>query len=445
MYIAGYLLEHTRHEIKILDCPIENISYQSLSEKILNEKPTVIGITAMTFTLLDVFKTAEIIKKTDKKIKIILGGPHVNIYPEETIADQNIDFLVQGEGEEIFAALLNNIDDTEALKTIKGLVFKVGDKIINTGKPNLLADLDKLPFPARELTPYTKYYSIIAHNNPTTTMFTSRGCPYQCLFCDRPHLGKIFRARSAKNVVAELEEIEKLGIKEVFIYDDTFTIDRQRVVDICKLILEHKIRLNWDVRARVNTVDEKLLRLMKQAGCMRIHYGVEAGTEKILKILRKNITIPMVKKAFSLTKSAGIETAGYFMIGSPTETIEDIKDTAKLAKELFPDYVHFSVLTPFPATDLYLKGLDSGIIKYDYWREFSKNPTRDFKPPVWEENFKRDQLFKILISMYRDYYLSPKYLIKRLKELKNWDNIKNNAKAGLRLLSLAIKSAIAHK
>jgi len=399
----------------------------------------VVGITAMTFTLIDVFKTAEIIKKVDQNIKIVLGGPHVNIYPTETMNNKNIDFLVLGEGEAPFKELLDNLDDIEQLKQIKGLVFRDDDSIvINTGVRNLIMDLDSVPHPKRDLLPYKKYYSIIAKKNPTTTMFTSRGCPYRCIFCDRPHLGKIFRARSAENVVSEMIEIKKMGIKEIFIYDDTFTIDRSRVVKICELILNKNIKLNWDIRARVNTIDEDLLKLMKLAGCERIHYGVEAGTKKILKILRKDITVEQVRTAFKLTKKVGIETAGYFMIGSPNETMADIKETINLAKEIFPDYIHFSVLTPFPATELYFRGLQEGVIKNDYWREFALNPRIEFKPPAWEENFKRDELIKILIKVYREYYLSPKYIWKRIKELRNWQNVKNNFKAGMRLIKLAI-------
>jgi len=391
----------------------------------------------MTFTLIDVFKTAEVVKNVDQKIKVVLGGPHVNIYPMETINNKNIDFLVLGEGEALFKDLLDNLENVENLKQIKGLVFRDNNgKVVNTGMRELIMNLDSVPNPRRDLLPYKKYYSIIAKKNPTTTMFTSRGCPYRCLFCDRPHLGKIFRARSAENVVAELQQIEHMGIKEVFIYDDTFTINKERVVKICNLILEKNIKLSWDIRARVNTVDKELLRLMKNAGCERIHYGVEAGTEKILKILRKDITLEQIKNAFELTKRAGIETAGYFMIGSPTETMDDIKETIKLAKEIFPDYVHFSVLTPFPATELYFLGLQNGIIKNDYWREFAKNPKLNFKPPAWEENFKREELIKILIKVYRQYYLNPKYIWKRIKELRNWQNVKNNFKAAFRLMKL---------
>lgn len=443
MYIAGFVKEKTDFNIQILDCEIEKINYKNLAEKIKNENPDIIGITAMTFTLIDVIKTAKIIKKVNYKTKIVLGGPHVNIYPEETIANPEIDFLVLGEGEQPFVDLLNNINNLEELKDIKGLVFKdKKNRIINTGKRELIQNLDELPMPARELTSYQKYFSIIANKNPTTTMFTSRGCPYKCLFCDRPHLGKIFRARSAENVVSELKQIEKLGIKEVFIYDDTFTIDRQRVVDICNLILNKNIKLNWDIRARVNTIDKELLKLMKLAGCTRIHYGVEAGTEKILKVLRKGINLQQIKDAFEWTKEVGIQTAGYFMIGSPTETKSDINATVELAKKLFPDYVHFSVTTPFPATELYFKGLQNGIIKKDYWREFSKNPQVGFKPPAWEENFTRDELFKILINAYKIYYLTPKYIFRRLKELNSWGAIKNNFKAGFKLLSVINKNML---
>jgi anaerobic magnesium-protoporphyrin IX monomethyl ester cyclase len=446
MYIAAYVKEKTNFDIKLLDCEVEKINYTNIQEKIKEEKPDVVGITTMTFTLIDVIKTAKLIKEVDPNIKIVLGGPHVNIYPEETMNNKEIDFLVLGEGEQPFIDLLGHINDLNALHDIRGLVFRDNDgKVVNTGKRELIMDLDSLPTPARELTPYKKYYSIIAHQNPTTTMFTSRGCPYKCIFCDRPHLGKIFRARSAEDVVKEMEEIEKMGIKEVFIYDDTFTIDRQRVVDICNLILDKQLQLKWDIRARVNTVDEELLILMKSAGCTRIHYGVEAGTKKILTVLRKGITLEQVETAFKLTKKAGIETAGYFMIGSPTETMADIKETIKLAKRMFPDFVHFTVLTPFPATDLYFKGLNENIIKEDYWQKFSKNPQPDFKPPIWDENFTRDELFKILIDAYGQYYLNPKYILRRLKELRSWSALKNNIKAGFKLLSVIIKNTSSEK
>ena len=192
------------------------------------------------------------------------------------------------------------------LKKVRGLVFKDGGEVINTGAPPLVDDLDSLPFPARDLTPYMKYYSLIAKTQPVTTMITSRGCPYRCLFCDRPHLGKRFRPRTAMNVVDEMEQCVGMGIREFLIYDDTFTVNRKRVLDICSEIKRRGLGIGWDVRARVDTITPDMLAAMKDAGCDRIHYGVESGSPEIIETLRKGITIEQVRRVFRQTKDAGI-------------------------------------------------------------------------------------------------------------------------------------------
>ena len=436
MYVAAYLEKKTNYEVEILDTQVERLKYNHIKDEIKKRNPDIIGITAMTFTLVDVIKTAKIAKEVNPNIKIILGGPHVIIYPEETINIPEIDFLVLGEGEQTIKQLLDNIDNPNELKKIKGIVFRENNKIINTGRTEFIANLDDLPFPARHLTPYKKYFSVVSPNRPVTTMFTSRGCPYKCLFCDRPTFEKFFRARSAKNVVDEMEECKKMGIKEIFIYDDTFGVDRQRVIDICKEIIKRNLKIFWDVRTRVNTVDTELLKKMKKAGCQRIHYGVEAGTQKILNVLRKGITLEQVEKAFEWTKRAGIETAGYFMIGSPTETKEDILKTIKFMKKLNPDYVHITITTPFPATDLYRIALEEKVISHDVWQEFAKNPLPDFIPPIWEKEISREEMFSLFKTAYRSFYLRPSSILKKVLQLKSWKELLRKAKAGLKLLKI---------
>jgi radical SAM superfamily enzyme YgiQ (UPF0313 family) len=436
MYVATYLEKETSHEVEILDCPVEKINHDQLREEIKKRNPDVVGITAMTFTLIDVMKVARMAKEINPKIKVILGGPHVIIFPEETIKNHEIDLLVLGEGEGVIKQLLGSIDNPKELKNIEGLVFKDDGKIINTGRVSFIENLDNLPFPARLLTPYKKYFSILSSHKPVTTMFTSRGCPYRCLFCDRPQLGKNFRARSAGNVVNELEECIKIGIKEVFIYDDTFGIDRQRVLDICSGIKKRGLIIAWDIRTRVNTVDEEVLRALKRAGCQRIHYGVEAGTQKILNVLRKGITLEQVEKAFRITKEAGIQTAAYFMIGSPTETKEDILQTVKFMKKINPDYVHVTITTPFPATDLYEIALGEKIIAGDVWRDFAKNPQPGFIPPIWEKELSRAELFFLLKKAYRSFYFRPKYILKRILQLKSPQEFFQKSLAALKLLKI---------
>ena len=436
MSLAAYLEKESRHKVKIIDCQVERINVEALGEMIEKESPDAVGITTMTFTLIDVLKSADAIKKTNQKIKIILGGPHPHIYPEETIKLKNVDYVVLGEGEIPLKNLLDNFNDIKKLRETKGLVFVDDNKIVNTGRQELIENLDILPFPARHLTPYKKYISSLAKRFPVTTMFTSRGCPYKCLFCDRPHWGKIFRARSAKNVVDEIKECEKMGIKEIFIYDDTFGIDRRRVLDICSQIKNRGIKISWDIRTRVNTVDEKILKNLKEAGCQRIHYGVEAGTQKILNVLRKGITIEMAKKAFEETRKTGIQTLGYFMLGSPEETKEDIAETIKLAKKIDPDYAHFTITTPYPATDLYRLGLEKGLIKTDYWLEFAKNPNENFNPPVWEENLSKEELIKLLQKAYRSFYFRPRYILRRLKAVSSFKELVTKAKMAFKLLKI---------
>jgi len=432
MYIAAYAEKYTDCKIRIWDMVVEEKSYDKLENEIKNRKPDVIGITTTTFTLIDSIIAAKIIKKVDNDIKVVFGGSHVHIYPEEAIRLPEVDFLVLGEGEITFSELLQKIGNYEELKRVKGIVFKHDDKIVNTGFRGFIEDLDSLPFPARHLTPYKKYYSLIAKRNPITTMFTSRGCPYRCLFCHRPHMGKKFRARSAENVVEEVEECVNMGIHEILIYDDTFNINKQRVLDICNLIKERGLDIYFDIRARIDRINKEMLVALKEAGCVRIHYGVESANQRILEILRKDITVEQAEKVFKMTKDVGIETLAYFMIGNPTETRDEILNTIKFAKKLKPDYCHFSVTAPFPATPLYELGLKKGVFN-DYWKEFAANPTKDFVPQLWEENLGRDELIKLLEYAYKSFYIRPSYVFKKILKVRSFNEFKRKAKAGLML------------
>lgn len=435
LYLAGYIKKYSDYELKIIDAQVEKMDYHQLEEEIKKFNPDIVGITAMTFTLLDVLKSVEAAKKSCPKSKIVIGGPHVQIYSEETANLKNIDYVVLGEGEKIFLELIQNINNPEKLKLIKGLVFKDGDKIINTGRPDYFNNLDEIPFPPREILPYKKYFSLLAKEKTITTMFTSRGCPFQCAFCDRPAMGRNFRARSAKNVVDEIEKCLDLKIKEIFIYDDTFTVDQKRVIDICNEIIKRNLKFTWDIRARVNTVDEEILILLKKAGCERIHYGVEAGTEKILKVLNKQITLDQALKAFKLSRKLKIQTLAYFMIGAPTETKEDIMETISFMKKLNPDFVQITLLTPFPGTKVYQWALEQKIFD-DYWKDFAKNPQIGFKTKYWTKELSNNELEKLLTIAYKKFYIRPIYIIKRLFKIRSLSELLRKVKAGLKVISM---------
>jgi len=431
LYVAGYTAEHSDHELTVIDAQVEELSYEQIGARLTEIQPDVVGLTAMTLTLLDVMRTVEAAKEARSETTVVLGGPHVHLFPEETIRLAGVDFLVLGEGEEAFVELLDALGDENRLRQIPGLVFLCGEEIVNTGMRPPIEDLDALPFPDRRSVPYDKYDSLLAAGEIATTVFTSRGCPFQCRFCDRPHLGKRFRARSSNNVVDELEDCLEIGIRDFLIYDDTFTVQRQRVLDICDEIVRRKLDISFDIRARVDTIDDEMLTHLRKAGCEGIHYGVEAGTEKILTVLNKGITLERAKESFDMTRKHGIPTLAYFMIGSPTETEEDIRSTFKVMRWLNPDYVHLTVLTPFPGTEIYFDALDKGVIEGDVWREFARDPQAAFAPPYWGDLFTREQLNDLLVEGYRSFYLRPRYILRRLWKLRSWSELKKKARAGL--------------
>ncbi len=438
LYLAGYLEKHSpEHPVSVIDSQVERLDYAELARRIAAAAPDVVGITAMTMTLVDVLKTARAAKAAAPSARVVLGGPHVHLYPEETIAFPDVDYLVLGEGEEAFARLLDAIGQPARLREVQGIVFTESDgRVVNTGARPAIEDLDSLPFPARHLVPYGKYSSLLAVGDCVTTVFTSRGCPFKCTFCDRPHLGKRFRARSPENVVDELAECVEMGISEFLIYDDTFTVDRQRVLEICDLIVARGLRIGFDIRARVDTVTDEMLARLKAAGCQGIHYGVEAGTERMLEVLNKCITIPKVDEVFRLTRKHRIPILAYFMIGNPGETREEIEETFRVTRRLAPDYVHITVLTPFPGTQVYAWALERGVIRSDVWREFAREPRADFQPPYWGEHFTRDELNALLVRGYKQFYARPSYIAKRLLRVRSLSELKRKAKAGLKVFGM---------
>jgi radical SAM superfamily enzyme YgiQ (UPF0313 family) len=227
-----------------------------------------------------------------------------------------------------------------------------------------------------------------------------------------------------------------LGIREFLFYDDTFTVHRRRVLDICQGIVQNGFDISWDIRTRIDTVDEEMLRALKRAGCSAVHYGVEAGSQRVLERLNKCITIDRAKEIFRLTTAIGMDTLAYFMIGNPGETIEDIRETLDLALEIQPDFLHLTIFTPFPATRLYQEALEAGIIENDVWREFAADPKPDFGPPIWAENFSRDELQEIIARSYKRFYLRPQYAVKRLLRVRSFAEFKRKARAGLSVLKM---------
>jgi anaerobic magnesium-protoporphyrin IX monomethyl ester cyclase len=434
LYVAAGLRAWTEAEVELLDALALHLDQDCIARRIAQSKPDVVGIQAMTFTLVDAIATVRSSKSAYPNAHVSLGGPHVNLYPEETLGIEGVDSLVLGEGERPFADLVNALAGGGDIADVEGVAVMRNGKISTTQARALEANLDSLPHPARDLIDTSLYWSVLAKHNPVTTAMTSRGCPMKCIFCDRPHLGKTFRYRSANSVVDEMEDCVKRGIREIFLYDDTFSIKRERIFEIRDEIKRRGLDVQWDVRARANNLDAEVIKAMKEAGVARLHIGVESGSPRILKIIKKGITIEQAYEAFELCRKYGMTTLSYFMLGNPTETREDIEMTMQFIRKCKADYAHIAITTPFPGTELYNMGLRQGMFERDYWRDFAANPDENFKPPAWTENFTQEQLEDMRSRAYRTFYTRPDRLLRQVLAVRSFKEFWSKFRVGARLL-----------
>lgn len=424
LYTSAYINNKGQHHVDVIDCQAEDLDHKACAEKVKSLNPDLIGMTAMTFTLIDCKMVIRELRKI-MNVPIVIGGPHTAIYPEETLNPDGLgaDYVVVGEGEITLNDLANDIE----AGTVKGKIYR---------QVKFIDKLDDLPFADYDAVDIHKYYSVLAEETPSVTLFTSRGCPFSCRYCDRPALGKGFRPQSALRVVDEMEALEKRGAKEIFFYDDTFSVSMKRVKEICDEIKKRGLKIKWDIRTRVNVVNEELLKSMKEAGCERIHFGVESGNPRIVRIMNKGTSIKQVEDAFALCKKYKIKTLAYFMLGNPTETWDDVMDTYRLSKKIKPDFMQMTILSPFPATAYYLDAQKEGVVNGDPWKDYANRINEDFRPPLWDAIYTRAELEQQLRKFYAMFYLTPGFIWERVKELRNWGQFKRYASAGISLLKM---------
>lgn len=430
--IATFLRSESEHICDIIDAQLDNLDDEEIIKRVLEFKPDVVGITCFTVQLVDVHNTIRLCKKAGVP-RIVLGGPHINDFPKESVGLPNVDAVVKGEGQQPMLTLLDVWERGEVAKGIPGVIAHEDD-LIPEEDVYFSNDLDVYPITDRTLVDYQRYYDVMGNGGVFTTMVTSRGCPYRCTFCNTPR--HRYRVMSPQRVCDELEKCVALGIREIYFVDDTFNITNRRVHELCDEIIRRGIDISWTVRFRVKGVDRPLLQKMKAAGCARIQLGVEQGTEEGLLRLKKDVTSQEIEQAFRLSREVGINTVAYFMIGTPVErTRQDVLDTIEYSIKLKPDFVMYNILTPFPGTTLFDEGIRDGVLNLDAWETFMRNPNPEFKAQVWDEHFTRDELRDLLHFAYRRFYWRPRFVARNLFQIRNVSDFKRKATAGLRLLA----------
>lgn len=428
-YVAA-ILEELGHEVALIDANALQLSKKDVLKRVKKFNPDLLGFTITTYLFHETLEWIRYLKyETD--LPVMVGGTHLNLYPKETLKYKEIDYGIRGEAEQVMPEFMSTLERGGKLDNVDGIIYKKKGKIVINNPVPYNYDLDSVPFPARHLLPNEKYYSFISKKKNFTAMITSRGCPFRCIFCEQG--GKPFRFRSGKNVVDEMEECYyNFNIKEIDIFDSTFTLNKKRVVDICQEIRKRKLEIDWSIRSRVDTIDEKILEELGRSGCIRIYYGIESGDENILRTIGKEIKLTYIKKIIRKTKEMGINTFGYFMFGCPGETEETIKRTINFAIELDLDYAQFNKLSTLPGTNLY-KILKKKI-KEDYWRIFLKDESKRKILPRVGCNLSEEEIEIWVKNAYKKFYFRPKYILKVLKNVRSFNEIWRYTKAAIEML-----------
>lgn len=420
--MAGYVRK-LGFGVEIIDCNIVAPSVEAFeSYFIANYKnagklPRVIGLTASTCYVKKAYQLAEICRRLYPNSIIVFGGAHATFLSDEVINKPFVDIVVIGEGELTLAEILSG----RPLAEIPGIVYKENNEIRTTVRRQRIADLDALPLPAYDLLPMDRYRPAKGSYKklPAMSMMTSRGCPGRCTFCNKT-LGEQMVFKSATGIYNEIRHLaDNYGIRQIMFYDDTFTVFRQNVIDLCNLLIKNDLELSWTCFARVDYVDLEMLRLMKRAGCHQIMYGVENIDETVLRNINKKINLPQVVEAVKQTKAAGIECRLAFMVGNPGDNRQIIEKNVAFIKKLNPDLLIVNIATPYPGTEMFKWADSRGLLLTHDWDDFNLA-----RPVMRLQNLSAEEISDLYRLMYRSFYFRPRYMLKKILNIGSFEDIK---------------------
>lgn len=426
-YIAA-VLEKNNFAVDILDISALKIKIENLPAYFKDNSYSVYGLSCNLFNLRNGIEIARQIREINPKAKIIIGG-RCNSFSPETIFKHGSDFdiIVKGEGEEVMLNICSMLrDGNENFYTVPGISFKDNGKII-TNPQQPYVNLDKLPLPARHLLP-NKYYKMhppFGIYPPTTIIETSRGCVYNCIFCN---LASPVRERSINNVIEEIKEVtSRFKIKEIHFVDSSFTYNQKRIMELCNQLIKNNIKIAWTCKTRVDLVCKDLLEVMSKAGCYMISYGVESGSQAILNYLNKDITVEQTIEAFKLTKNAKIRTIAYVLLGSPKEDDGTVKETTKLVEKIKPDFVLYGELLPDPNSPLVKQAVRDNHINNKDIADFYIGGKDIFREKSITGAAKGD-INRWMSYANRSFYIRVDYIFRKLRNLKNLQDLLNLVK-----------------
>ena len=407
----GALLKQKKHNVKLIDAELSSYSLKTVIKISKDFKTDIICASVNIFNPRRDFELLRTLKNELGK-KLICRGHFPRLYPTESINNPHVDFALTGKGFNTIGLLIDALENNQSPADIPGIIFRNNNGWVKTD-PEPPYDINALPFPARELVDNKIYTTALTTRDKFTTILTSLGCPYGCTYCQEKSTP--YEHRSTDSVLEEIKDCRnRFRIKEIFFLDPTFTIDRKRTIALSQSLINNKIDIKWVARTRPDLVDNELLDIMVQSGCIKMHYGIESGNQQILDKMNRKITIPQIKNAIELTVSKKIVTFGYFMVGNSNETETSIRETINLACSLPLHFVQFLKSFPVPHTEVLNN--NNRVLKMDLWLENYKgrNNTLDYWSPK-HTDLSKEELNYWQNMAYLKFYLRPKHIIRILK------------------------------
>jgi radical SAM superfamily enzyme YgiQ (UPF0313 family) len=420
LYVAA-ALQQAGHEVRFYNGAF--MGHDEIMAQVQEYQPEFVGLYSTTFGWKKAKMTAAALKQALGKVFIAVGGPYPVALQEKCLHDcQDIDAVVTGEGEITTVAMLESLDSGKDLEAVEGVAYRSGREIITNPPRPLIADLDSLPFPARELLGEAGKYippPATYKRKPVAVIMTARGCNRHCLYCFQidKHRKSGIRYRSVENVMAEIEQVLNQGYREIKFIDDTLAGDYNRAMAIAQEIKKRGLDFTWFASAVVNQVDKPLLKAFKEAGCWAILFGAESGVQKDLNTIRKGITPGQIRKAVRAAKEVGLTVYTPFLFGIPGQTYEDGLKTIEFALELDPDIANFHAITPFPGTELY-----DNIEQYGTMSEDLSDYTYQGAAFI-PFTMTRDEIAELRQLALKKFYSRPKFLWRRILALRSLNDL----------------------
>lgn len=416
--IASYL-EHNGFSVRVLDVHAERMSPDDLRAAISRLRPRFVGICVLSSMLVSSHAIAKDVKRLVPDCTVIVGGVHSELYPEAMLRNSAIDLVVRGDGEEPMLQIVKGTPWGE----IDGVSFRNegNTSAVHTPAQPMVMDIDRYPMPAYHLINIDRYFpSATSYRNlPAANVIMTRGCPGKCTFCNSAMTP--LRSRTPESVFNQIKHLRQTyGIRQIQFFDDTFTVNKRGVLELCRLIEESDLDITFSCYARGDCFSDEMAQALKRAGCHQIMMGIETGSDKIARIIRKPIEHEKYRHVVEIAHRNGIEVRAGFIIGSLGETWETMLESLNFAIELDVDFFQLSISTPYPGTQLFKQALEEGRLSHTNFKLYGQS-----EPLVRLDELTAEDIQRFEKLAFRKFYLRPRMFLRQLSRIRNFRQLKD--------------------